>query len=39
MADPRIEKYYLSYPPDEKTEFAILYICDAFGIEFVNNRL
>lgn len=32
-------KYYLSYPKDKKTEYAILYLCDAFGIELVNNRL
>ncbi|KAF2104061.1 alpha/beta-hydrolase [Rhizodiscina lignyota] len=30
---------YLSYPPDKKTEYGIVYICDAFGMQFVNNRL
>jgi hypothetical protein len=32
-------KCYVSYPPDRNTEYAILYLCDAFGFEFVNNRL
>jgi len=32
-------KSYLSYPPDKKTDHAILYLCDAFGLELVNNLL
>ncbi|TID27719.1 dienelactone hydrolase family protein [Venturia nashicola] len=30
---------YLSYPPSKKTDVAILYLTDIFGLPLVNNRL
>jgi hypothetical protein len=30
---------YLAYPPDNKTDNAILYLTDIYGIPLVNNRL
>ena len=30
---------YLAYPPDKKTEHAILYLTDVFGLPLVNNKL
>lgn len=30
---------YLSYPSSKKTEVAILYLTDVFGLPLVNNRL
>jgi len=32
-------KCYVSYPADKSTDYAIIFLCDAFGLEFVNNRL
>jgi hypothetical protein len=30
---------YLAYPPRKKTDTAILYLTDVFGVTLVNNRL
>jgi hypothetical protein len=32
-------KNYVSYPPDKKTDNAILYLPDAFGLALLENKL
>jgi hypothetical protein len=35
----KVVKSYVSYPTDKSTKNAILFLPDAFGLEFVNNKL
>lgn len=43
QADIDLESLYLAYPPHHgktnKTDTAILYLTDIFGVQLVNNRL
>ena len=38
-ANEEIVSTYLAYPKHKKTENAILYLTDIFGVQLINNQL